>query len=744
MKRFSLFLVLLLVAFSLLATTGQLKLHEVFKAPTQLVGQSMYDYMPGAYDGYPLRIHDSNVISGGMFFTYQSQPPGLDRMQYWAFVDMQGELLEQGKVTSQSIYREGFGTLGLDPSTGSVFYAWHAVPGEYYPPGSIPAEPLMNTFFTVDYYSWTFWPGQGLNPFSKTVQDNHLEENVAARKQFIWPVVHVGPSPLMNHRRVYIFHHNGGRLLYPESDPYAASNVLIKYTDFSDDDIDSDAFTHEHYDSNIWFEVSIPYLDRMHNWFPDEVGDRTRSRAFMSYAVAPEGPLSGYIGVAGEVYVSEDHTEWSQQPEHHNYMFFVSKNYGETFSETGFKVETREPWDEYLKFNPDEVAVQPEDVRAWVEAISSFPELDPDASEIEYSEKVMWSNMVNHKTITFDRFGRIHMPTSYMFWARSDDLEWNEGYPRWAQQSVHNFVFDSNDNSLTIKHIEPTYTNYPPLQIPFPYDRDNDGFVDINPEENGPWYFYPSYPFGYGGDGFIQVTGQINQFRLSEANQEIIVMMWIDGYKAEMYSRYGEDFPEFNETTEISIAVSIDSGDNWSLPFRLNNLMEGLGDLGKNQAAVYPADKVFYVSEDIIRVFFFYMDDNSWGPFINDPPYGSNLGGILKYAAVDFDVSDLIKTDADPRVPRPISMLNQNFPNPFNPTTTIKFNVPRTGNTKINVYNVRGQLVKTLVDGNFTAGNHEVTWHGDDNNSRSVASGVYFYKMETNGVTETRRMVLMK
>lgn len=89
--------------------------------------------------------------------------------------------------------------------------------------------------------------------------------------------------------------------------------------------------------------------------------------------------------------------------------------------------------------------------------------------------------------------------------------------------------------------------------------------------------------------------------------------------------------------------------------------------------------------------------------------------------------------------------LSQNYPNPFNPSTTIAFDVPNGAHVGIKVYNVNGQLVKTLVDEYVEVGNHFVTWDGTDNNGNEITSGVYFYRLEAgSNLISTKRMMLMK
>ncbi|MEW5795749.1 MAG: M6 family metalloprotease domain-containing protein [Candidatus Zixiibacteriota bacterium] len=88
--------------------------------------------------------------------------------------------------------------------------------------------------------------------------------------------------------------------------------------------------------------------------------------------------------------------------------------------------------------------------------------------------------------------------------------------------------------------------------------------------------------------------------------------------------------------------------------------------------------------------------------------------------------------------------LAQNYPNPFNPSTVIEFELPRTGDARLDVYNLLGQHVRTLVDGPTTAGTSTASWDGTDNSGERVASGIYFYRLVTDGESLTRKMMLLK
>ncbi|MEJ2494713.1 MAG: FlgD immunoglobulin-like domain containing protein [Ignavibacteriaceae bacterium] len=88
--------------------------------------------------------------------------------------------------------------------------------------------------------------------------------------------------------------------------------------------------------------------------------------------------------------------------------------------------------------------------------------------------------------------------------------------------------------------------------------------------------------------------------------------------------------------------------------------------------------------------------------------------------------------------------LDQNFPNPFNPTTQIRFGIPESGNVTLKIYNSVGQLVKTLVDGNMSEGYHQVTWDATDNSGSKLSSGVYFYRITAGTFTQVNKMMFLK
>jgi hypothetical protein len=122
-----------------------------------------------------------------------------------------------------------------------------------------------------------------------------------------------------------------------------------------------------------------------------------------------------------------------------------------------------------------------------------------------------------------------------------------------------------------------------------------------------------------------------------------------------------------------------------------------------------------------------------------------------KVTAVDFsgNESDAASPGTttgtqEPRIPKTFA-LDQNTPNPFNPTTVISYDVPEGGgHVTLRIYDVSGRLVRTLVDESQTPGEKRVTWDARNNRGETVATGVYFYRMKAPGFVKTRKMVLLR
>jgi subtilisin family serine protease len=126
-----------------------------------------------------------------------------------------------------------------------------------------------------------------------------------------------------------------------------------------------------------------------------------------------------------------------------------------------------------------------------------------------------------------------------------------------------------------------------------------------------------------------------------------------------------------------------------------------------------------------------------------NPTYAGQLGTGRINACRALGGTPSPKTMADITLPDKLT-LYQNYPNPFNPATTISFRLEQKARVNLTVYNILGEKVKVLVDGDREAGSQAVTWDGTDNNGAGVASGVYFYRFVANDQVLTRKMSLLK
>jgi hypothetical protein len=115
-------------------------------------------------------------------------------------------------------------------------------------------------------------------------------------------------------------------------------------------------------------------------------------------------------------------------------------------------------------------------------------------------------------------------------------------------------------------------------------------------------------------------------------------------------------------------------------------------------------------------------------------------GGIESNFSNEALLPHLITDIEDDQEALPVEFeLLQNYPNPFNPLTTIRFNLPEQAHVNIAIYDILGRRVETLVDGDRTAGYHQVTW-----NASGFASGIYFYRISAGDFNQSHKMIMLK
>ena len=151
------------------------------------------------------------------------------------------------------------------------------------------------------------------------------------------------------------------------------------------------------------------------------------------------------------------------------------------------------------------------------------------------------------------------------------------------------------------------------------------------------------------------------------------------------------------------------------------------------------------LSSGLIELVFFYESKSQpmemRSVAINNTQLCSNMiGGDSAYPVYNIKVStaDLSNTVV------PVLSLEQNYPNPFNPTTSIRYSIEETGPVSLDIYNIKGQLVKTLYHGNAEIGSYTAIWNGLDNSGNACSSGVYFYRLRTPKTSLVRKMLMLK
>ena len=112
-------------------------------------------------------------------------------------------------------------------------------------------------------------------------------------------------------------------------------------------------------------------------------------------------------------------------------------------------------------------------------------------------------------------------------------------------------------------------------------------------------------------------------------------------------------------------------------------------------------------------------------------------GGLAKAQGANMDAIPIVA------VPDNVE-LTGNYPNPFNPSTTIRFGLPEDGNVKITIYSINGQKVITLAEGSYSKGYHEIKWNGINSTGNSVSNGIYIYELKTGNQRLIKKMVFAK
>jgi hypothetical protein len=342
-----------------------------------------------------------------------------------------------------------------------------------------------------------------------------------------------------------------------------------------------------------------------------------------------------------------------------------------------------------------------------------------------------------------DNNGVVHFPALYT-------LNNTDGSYYYSLQYMRDVQFDMEAETFNVTEVYPQGAN-PHDSVPYvPWDINEDHVVDQYSTDGYPLMetIWPFIHWDYTAMD-SKMMFHCNHMKMSEPNaQGMMACVWGDSWRARQTNANSDtEYAAYSDVPELYISVSPDNGYTWSEPIVINSV-EVPEFANEKPTFAYPADKVIYTGTDPEgrkqgRLYVMYFDDNSWGPYASTPGIGANDGGYVKYMALDITFPLSTPTEDEVMVELPLT-LAQNYPNPFNPETAIKYNLPQAGSVSMQVFNLKGQLVKTLVKANKSAGDYVINWNGTDNNGKQVSTGVYYYTLSDGKTQATRKMILIK
>ncbi|MFH2035684.1 MAG: T9SS type A sorting domain-containing protein, partial [Candidatus Zixiibacteriota bacterium] len=326
-------------------------------------------------------------------------------------------------------------------------------------------------------------------------------------------------------------------------------------------------------------------------------------------------------------------------------------------------------------------------------------------------------------------------------WDGNDITDYTYGFP--GYYGVHNdcMIPDGPDKPTAERCID--FTNGG-IDIICPDSIDGRGDINLNgvPNEIADAVVYTGY-FIYGLNAFtVNVEGQI---AASDINGDGIALTVADlVYMIRIIVGDALPIPKLSPmieaAAEFSIAGECITLENTDAPIgAIHITYEGdiIPTLTENASHM---NVEYHYDGLVTRAIIYSMNKDSYlesGPIVN------SIGGnnVISIDVASYD-GNTMKSQLN--VLPDNFELGQNYPNPFNPTTVINFALPQVSDVNIEVYNILGRKVVTLIDERMDAGYHSVNWNGTNSQGVSVASGVYFYRLTAGEFTQSKKMVLLK
>jgi hypothetical protein len=121
-----------------------------------------------------------------------------------------------------------------------------------------------------------------------------------------------------------------------------------------------------------------------------------------------------------------------------------------------------------------------------------------------------------------------------------------------------------------------------------------------------------------------------------------------------------------------------------------------------------------------------------------------NNVNVIANQNVTVNFTMAVSSNEDDLVPASVTALNGNYPNPFNPETSISYSIKEAGDVRLEVFNLKGQKVRSLVNAKQNSGNYRVVFDARDDKGQPLSSGIYLYRLSTGSYVSTRKMMLME
>ncbi len=666
---------------------------------------SWWDYNPFGYNGHALNLQPEFTspmgwLAGGIYLSYHCSDfnSHYEREVWYSYLNQDHTLSVTAPLTESAEFA-GYANNSIDQFSADPFFVWHSKSEE---------DEIYDCKMAYDKFHILGIPGDLSTPVT-FIDNPTIGQEMTGHDddEFIWPIVKVGSSPDDDQRRIHIYANNHK---YPNS----KMNTIYGYVDVSIDDLSDE-------NPLNWTFQTFPAWDNqqyssLHKVKKDMLVDDNFVFFFGSY------------GDTLFCYVSED--------------------FGETFTEYTeewlFEVDNplQQDGETYQFYNEDGVTPA-ELVMQLVKLGSHF-----NGVYCKSEHKILWMTLTSLNTVEKRENG--YILGDYC-------------YPKIFSFDLDTHSFDFYD--MDIQDLDPGDDN--PAT---PWDLDEDGLVD-NFNEDGSVKI-PLSVCSY----YIEESSLYNSyyhftdFKMSNYDNWIVAT-WFDSKKYHNYLKNDDSYDLWEEQHEIAVSISDDSGETWSEPRYINsnsadNIVDEEQHLDGNYAPELDGMNPVYITlgdrlEPIscepgnyhAKLHLAFYDDPTYGAAVLQTTSIPMEEGELYYTCFDIEFQEPVNgLDSDENeLPFARDRLTNIYPNPFNlsksdrkSVSTISFSLIEDSNVTIDVFNCKGQRVRTVVDEFYSSGSHSIQWDGKDDSSRDVGSGVYFYRLKSKNGEDVKKMVVLK